>query len=318
MADSSEMAGPSGELIGQLIGEAIAQGNYQKVQDLLNELKTGYANLPDATPVHPSATGPSQLGAVTEDPRYAGSENEVLRQLMALASGGGMSAGDKAKLEQAKQAGMSVSRGLSGAAEDSLRRRGIYDSGASIASQLSGAQAGANTANQGDVATAAASSDRALTALRAGGEYANALGSRDLTQKDMAANANDRINQFNAARTDSADMYNSKLNQENMLAKLKGMGMADAQIAALLTSMAKGSTAKGGGFGRQFGELFGAANKGSGSGSNSGSDPSEWNAYPGTEDSNSYGGYKLGEEDGLQLGSGWDDEFGGFGGEGYA
>lgn len=308
--DSSELAGPSGELLGEAIGDAIASGNYAKIQELLNELKQGYANLPGATPVGPVPVGRSQMDTVVEDPRYSQAENEALRSLMGIANAGGMSDADKAKLDRAKLAGLAVARGMKGGTEDSLRRRGLYSSGASIANDLASQQGGINTAYQGDVATAAAASDRALEALKAGGTMANQLGSRDLTQKDMAAQANDRIQQFNAARMDTAGMYNSGLAQANALARLKGMGATDEQISRLLASLAKQASTKGGGYGRQAGDLFGAATDGKGGGGTEPTtygDPNEWNSYPG-EDPNVYGGYKLTEaDDAASLGTG--DEF---------
>lgn len=301
MADSDELAGPTGELLGSALGDLIASGNYAKIQQMLEELKAQYAGLPGVKPVGPVPVGQSQLGSVVVDPRYGGAENEALRQLMGLANAGGMSAADKSKFEQSKLAGLAVSRGMRGASADSLKRRGLYSSGAEISSDLAAQQAGVNTAYQGDVATSAAASERALEALKAGGGLANQLASRDLTQKDMAAAANDRISQFNAARMDTAGMYNSGLAQSNALARLKGMGASDQQIMQLLASLAKQISSKGGGYGRQLGDLFGA----SGDGSGAGSDPSEWAQYaPSGEDSNTYGGYKLTDDPYSNAGAG--------------
>lgn len=257
MADWNELAGPAAELLGQTVGDALASGKYDQIQSLLEKTKNGYAGLPGTERLTPQHVGRSELGGVTEDSRYGGAENEALRRLMELSSGG-MGAGDRAKLEQAKLHGLSVARGLRGATEDSLRRRGLYSSGAELAGDLAAQQAGINTTYQGDLATAASASDRALQALQAGGNLATSLGSRDLQQKNMAAQANDRIDQFNAVRDDSADRYNSPLAQEDALTRLKGMGATDQQIASLLSGQAKNSAAKGGGYGRQAGELLSA------------------------------------------------------------
>jgi hypothetical protein len=298
MGYGDEMAGPTGELLGEGIGDAIASGNYAQIQKMLADLRAQYAALPGKAPLGPVPVGQSALGSVVEDPRYGGAENEALRRLMEISASGGMTAADKARLEHGKLAGLAVSRGMRGATEDSMRRRGVYGSGAELASDLSGQQAGINTAYQGDVATSAAASERALEALKAGGGLANQLGSRDLTQKDMAASANDRISQFNANRMDASDLYNSGLAQANALARLAGTGAMDQQTMQLLASLAKQLSSKGGGYGRQLGDLFGSAGGGSG-GTGGGSDPSEWNQYPGGsgEDSNTYGGYKLTDEE---------------------
>ncbi len=301
-SDAAELAGPTGELLGKLIGDAVASGNYGQIQALLAKLKQGYADLPGSERLNPKDVGPSQLGGVTEDPRYAGAENEALRQLMAE-SQGGMNDSDRAKLEQAKLKGLATAAGMKGGTEDSLRRRGLYSSGAELASDLSSQQGGINAAYQGDLATAAAASDRSLQALAAGGRMATTLGSRDLEQKNSAASANDRIAQFNAGRDDTANMYNSDLAQKDMLQRLKGMGATDAQITALMNAQGKGAGAKGASYGGQVGSLLSALAR-SGKGNSGGSDPSEWEQWPGSGGDSVSPAQKLGENDDALAGAG--------------
>jgi hypothetical protein len=312
MADTTDSAlyGPSGELLGQALGDAIAQGDYSKVQQLLQELKSGYSNLPGAKPVTPGKLGATALGGVTEDPNLSRAENAALEQLMNLATSGGLNDADKAKLEQAKLAGLATARGLQGANEQGLRSRGIYNSGAELAGDLNAQQAGVNTAHMGDVATAGSAADRALAALEQGGAYASNLAGRDLAQKDTVANAQDSINRFNATSDMNAQLYNSPLAMELALAKLKGIGGVDAAQMGQLNMLGGMASRKGAGYGRQIGDLFGAKSGGGNAGNlyaNANnpypSDPSDWNGYPGGSGggggggSDAYGGYKLGEGD---------------------
>lgn len=253
-----------GEFAGGLIGEIDAMDNEAMIQYLLNQMRQRYEELPDAERLNVQNVGRSELSDVREDPRYKNAEDEALRRLMAL-SEGGMSESDKAKLEQAKLAGLDYERGVRGRDEALMKRRGMANSGALIASELAAQQGGIDRAYKGDLATSIAASDRAMRALEAGGDLATTLGSRDLNQKNLAAGANDRIAQFNAQRNDTGDLYNATLAQRNALTRNKGL-----DEAAMLQLMQENNNAEAvrrrwRGYGKQAGALgdsFGGSSSG--------------------------------------------------------
>lgn len=255
-----------GELAGGLIGEVDAMDNDAMIQYLLNQMRQRWEELPDAERLNVQNVGRSELGDVREDPRYKNAEDLALQKLMAL-SEGGMSDSDKAKLEQSKLAALDYERGVRGRDESMMKRRGLANSGALISSEIAAQQGGIDRAYKGDLETSISASDRALRALEAGGDLANTLGSRDLNQKDLAAGANDRINQFNAQRNDTGNLYNATLAQRNALTRNKGLDEAAMLQFMQENANAEATRRKWRGYGKQAGALgdsFGSSSGGSG------------------------------------------------------
>lgn len=244
-----------GEFAGGLIGEVGSMENNARIQRLLQEMRDRWDTLTPTEKVAVQNIAASQLGNVSEDPRYKNAENAALDRLMNIATSGGMTAEDKAKLEQAKLAGLDYERGVRGRNEDLMKRRGQSSSGAMLASNLAAEQGGINRAYQGDVAASAAASERALQALEAGGNFAEKLGSRDLSQKDLAAQANDAISRFNATRGDTAQYFNAKSAHQDALDKARGMDDAAAMEAEQNRKWADATQRKWRGYGKQAGAL---------------------------------------------------------------
>lgn len=248
------IGGQIGEFAGGLIGEVDAMDNDAMVQYLMNLMKQRYEELPDAQRVDYTPLGRSELSDVSEDPRYRNAEDEALRRMMETATSGGMTDQDKAKLEQAKLAGLDYERGVRGRDEALMKRRGI-GSGALISAQLQAQQGGIDRAYKGDMMTASDAADRALAALEAGGRYANALGSRDLNQKNMTASANDRIAQFNAQRGDAEELYNSSLAHRNALDRAEGLDREAGIEMGFNDMWGQRTRNKWRGYGKQAGSL---------------------------------------------------------------
>lgn len=248
--------GQIGELAGGVIGEIAATHNEARIGQLLQQWKDRYDQLPSTDRVYSKDVGRSKYNDVREDDKLKSAEMEALNRMMESVRMKGMTDADKQKLMEAKLAAMDYERGSRGATEDSMRRRGMWGSGAQVAGALSAQQGGVDRAYKGDVDTAAYASDRALAALAAAGNYASRLGSRDLEQKDLAAGADDRISQFNAMRGDKSDYYNSGLAHQDALDKAYGL---DRQAQAEIGEQERWSQEarqKGRGYGKQAGGLF--------------------------------------------------------------
>jgi hypothetical protein len=251
------LGGQVGEFAGGIIGEADAMHNDAMVQYLLDQMKPSLQQgMPATERVNPRAMGRSELSNVTEDPRYKNAENRALDEMMNEALSHGMSDKDKAKLEQSKLAGLDYERGVRGRDQQDLRERGMGTSGAAIASDLSAQQGGIDRAYRGDLQTASDSSDRALAALAQAGGYASNLGTRDLTQKDRAAGANDDISAMNANRTDRADMYNSGRAHSDWMDQQKGMDQEALMEMMMNDQWGQRSRQKWRGYGKEAGGLM--------------------------------------------------------------
>lgn len=272
MADPSDaLSGPEGELYGELAGLLGSGASYGSIIAMLNQLGSGYSSLPGAQNVSATPVGPTGVAGVSEDPTYAAAEQQLLGELEQEANGG-LNASDKANLEQAKLSALSAARGAQGADAQNLRNRGLYSSGAALSSNLAAQQGGLNANYLGDIQAAAAASQRQQAATTQAASMASNLGTRSLQQGDLAAQAQDRINQFNAQEKQQSDYYDSDLAQKNALAKLQGQGGIDAALASVFGGIG-GSAAKiGGGLGRQIGDLLGTKG-GTGNPVSGGTDP---------------------------------------------
>lgn len=244
-----------GEFAGQVGGDLAAMQNDANAQRLLDEMKKRWESLPDAEKVRFEPIMRSLLNDVSQDPRYQNASNDVLDQLLER-SQGGLSDGDKAALEQSKLSALDYERGVRGRDEQTLKRRGLANSGALLTSEIAGQQGGIDRAYEGDLGVASSSADRALRALTAGGDLAMQLGTRDLNQKNMAATADDSISRFNASRTDEQDMYNSSLAQRNALAKMGGLDKVTGLEVGQEEKLGQRQRQRWRGYGKQAGAIY--------------------------------------------------------------
>lgn len=277
------IGGQVGELAGGVIGEVDAMKNDAQIQYLLNRMKQRYEELPNKERIGNVDVRRSELGDVSEDPRYKSAEDEALRRLMQY-SQGGMSDADRLALEQAKREGLDYERGVRGRNDSLAARRGQASSGAQHAADVAAEQGGIDRAYMGDLSTAATAADRGLAATNAAGGYASKLGSRDLDQKNLTATANDRISAFNAMRGDKANYYNAGLDQENALAKAGGLDK-EAMLELMQNKEWADSTRKRWrGYGKQAGSLFdsmGAMSGGGGEGGGGGMGGMDFGSFGG-------------------------------------
>jgi hypothetical protein len=245
-----------GEFAGQVGGDLAAMSNDAEVQRLLAAMEERWNNLPDAEKVQYAPLIHSAMGDVHEDPRFANAENTVLDRLMEMATQGGLTDADKAKIEQSKLSALDYEHGVRGRDEQLLMRRGLGNSGALLSSEVAAQQGGIDRAYKGDLDVASSAADRALQALTGAGSLATTLGSRDINMKLAAAGANDAIAKFNASRSDSEDLYNASLAQRNALAKLGGLDKVTGMEIGNQEDLAAAQRRRWRGYGKQGGALY--------------------------------------------------------------
>lgn len=213
------------EVAGSIIGQMMAQGKQDEIALLRREAMARYGNtnLSTLEALAKEKLGPSKLGDVKMDEKYKGASDDALDRLMGISKAEGMDAQSLAKLNQAKNEAFGVERGMRGAAEQSLARRGMMNSGALVSSKFGAAQAGADRMYQGSINAAGDASQRALEALMAGGKMAQGMGQSDLQQKNLVANSDDRINEFNLSHQTNTEqaLINAKL---RIAAGMNGVG----------------------------------------------------------------------------------------------
>ena len=158
-------------------------------------------------------------------PEYKEQGLEALNSLRGIADAGGATIMDKANLEQILSEVGQADRGRREAAKSRLGARGQLGSGLELLADLQSAQDANQTAHSTGLQTAAMAQQRALDAIRQGGDLANTMGQNEWTQQARKADARNVIENFNttaqqevarrnvAARND-AQRYNLDRSQE--------------------------------------------------------------------------------------------------------
>lgn len=260
----TEMGGGTGELLGGIIGSIIAIGDWAEYDRLRKKAEAEYGSMdiPTMEKVAAAEQGQTELGGVRKNAKYGTAEDQALSQLMEEATSGKLNARDQQKLEAAKGQAANYERGTTGAMESRMRSRGSYDSGAQTAQALAAQQGGIDRAYQGGIDTAAASSDRALQALIAGGQYARGLTEDDLKRQSMQAMAQDRINTFNIGQREKQGMFDNANAQQDFNNQMRLSGAkygATNELASDSKYKAQKSENMGRGYGRTAGATAGAA-----------------------------------------------------------
>ncbi len=252
------------EVAGSVIGQMMAQGNYDKIAKLREEAmaRFGNTNLSTLEALAKEQLGPSQLGGVKMDAGYKSTQDEALKKLMGISEAKGMDDQSVEKLNAAKQEAFGVARGMAGSATQGLAARGMLDSGARADASIRGQQAGIDREYQGSIHAASDASQRALEALMAGGKMAEGMGQNDLAQKNLAAGANDRIAQFNLGHKTEAEqaLVNAKLGIAGKMNDV-GEGMISDQARSADQAQRNGRMAGAAGD-TAMNSVFNAANSG--------------------------------------------------------
>lgn len=255
--------GAIGEMLGGLIGEAIAAGDMEQARHLAWTISRKYADLPLPTilKMYPELQGDTALAGARADEKYTSAEDTALEQMMKRANGG-MGPEDTANLMKARIGAEGESQAAMGAIDREGRRRGM--AGSSVVGKQVAAQQGANRLSQAGVTAAGDASQRALQALGMGSQYASNLAGRSLGQANLVGGARDRISEFNLGRKDAADKINQQIPQqqfENSLGKLggetEGLEMLIDQYGAKGQSARRMGKAAGGAVGTAIGSIAG-------------------------------------------------------------
>lgn len=178
------------------IGSAAAAGDFEEADRLRQQAAAQYnIPLPDLQTMM-KAMGPTNLAGVSADPRYAGAADDALAGFKGM-SETGFSDQDRAGYAQAGREAGNVYSGMMGRNAQLRAARGQTGGGADTADQMAAASLGADRANRSGLEVASRGADRRYQALGAYGSMAERLKGADLSQKNLTATAQDRIDEFN-------------------------------------------------------------------------------------------------------------------------
>ena len=145
----------------------------------------------------------SGLSSYVSDPRLRDAQLAALGRLEQIGAEGGLTAQDRAALQEANMAQDVRARGAREAILQNMAARGMSGSGAELLSQLTGQQAQAQQGAMTGLQTAALGRQRALEAILGAGQLGGSIRSQDFDEAARKAEAQDIINRFNAANRQS-------------------------------------------------------------------------------------------------------------------
>jgi hypothetical protein len=160
----------------------------------------------------------SAYQTIQEDPRLREAQMSALMGLQDVANQEGMTAGDRAKLEQAKLDAGAYERGQRESILQNARQRGVGGSGVELLSQMQAQQEGANRVAQEGFNTAALAQQRALEAMTQSGQLGGQIRGQEFNQQAQAAEAADKINSFNTQQRQN--VLNQNVDRVNQAAQM--------------------------------------------------------------------------------------------------
>jgi hypothetical protein len=146
----------------------------------------------------------TEKASLKTDPMLNQMRATILDDLYRKAQGG-MSDQDLESLLKIQQTAAATQQAANNTAMQNLQQRGIYSSGAEIASRLAASQSSANNALDRGLALRAQQSDRANSAL----ENLSRMQQNTFNQMADITTAQDQINQFNAMNQTNANKLNT-------------------------------------------------------------------------------------------------------------
>lgn len=163
-----------------------------------------------------SRTPDSGMRNVNADPNSIAAQNEALQGFRDIAHQGGLTAIDRARMEQERQAQEQWLRGQRGATLRNMQQRGLGGSGAELASIFDSEQNAANRNAAGDLNTEALAQQRAMDALGMTGSMGATIRGQSFDEGARRAQAQDIINRENAQMTTDRNRYGADVRNQGV------------------------------------------------------------------------------------------------------
>lgn len=142
------------------------------------------------------------------DPANSEAQKMALTQLQQIGSEGGMTAVDKAQLQDITNEQNQTAKSRNASIMQNAQERGMGNSGIAAVNQLMSEQSAADRASQQGTQVAANAQLRALQAMQAAGQLGGQMEDRQYGQASNKAQAQNAIDQFNAQALNGTNMAN--------------------------------------------------------------------------------------------------------------
>lgn len=156
----------------------------------------------------------SAMENVQSDAGSKQAQMDALLGLQDITSSGGMTAQDKARMQQIQNQENSASRGAREAIMQNAQARGMGGSGMDIMAQLQNQQDSATRASNRGTEVAGMAQERALQALMQQGQLGGQINQQQFGQDSARAQAQDAISKFNAQNKQSVNLANTQANNQ--------------------------------------------------------------------------------------------------------
>lgn len=153
--------------------------------------------------------GSNAFNDVVTDPSYVGAQKQALQQMQQIATEGGMTAIDKAQLNDITNELNQRNRSHNEATMEQARQRGMGGSDITTVNQLINEQANADRAANQGLGVAAQAQARALAAMQAAGQQGGALEAQSYGEQAEKAKAANAIDLFNKQALNQTNLYNT-------------------------------------------------------------------------------------------------------------
>jgi hypothetical protein len=251
-----------------LITAAIQNGDYAKAQQLRQQLADKYGSmaLPHLDKALAQEIGPTALAAIKEDPALREQQVGGMRKLSEIYDSAGMTPQDEAALQLANQGAEQRASSDYASLQQQLAARGQQGNPAMMAAlaSKSGGDVVAATARNRYQAQADAR-NRAFQALGESTNVAGQIRGQDYGIALNAANASDRIAQFNAQQRTATNQYNNQMTQQefaNQLALQQAQSNAALGVASGIEANAQRTGQTGAGIANSVSTIGGALAQG--------------------------------------------------------
>lgn len=145
---------------------------------------------------------------IVTDPALKGAQKQALTALQEIGTQGGLTATDKARLQDITNEQNQVARGRNESILQSAKQRGMGSSDVTTVSQLLNEQASADRASNRGTQVAADAEARALQALVQAGQTAGQIRGQDYGEQAEKAKAANAIDLFNKQTLNQTNLYN--------------------------------------------------------------------------------------------------------------
>lgn len=153
--------------------------------------------------------GSNAFNDIKTDPSLTGAAKQALAQLQQIGTQGGMTAIDKAQLQDITNQTNQLAKSRNAAVIQNAQERGIGGSGLEMANNLMNEQDAADRASAAGTTVAANAQQRALDAIKSAGGLGQSLESQAYGEQANKAQAQNAIDLFNTQTANATNLYNT-------------------------------------------------------------------------------------------------------------